>query len=89
MASADVMTAPGRALGNHLRDGHRHFQPGADRLPVHRAAEQIALALVAALRTHQIHLLFGLNAFGDHGLVEAGAETGDGADNRAGVALIA
>ena len=76
-------------LGDHLRQGDRCLKSGADGGRAHRAAEQIALPFVATLRHHQLHLLFRFDAFGDHGLVEAGAETGDGADDRPGVALVA
>src|SRR5450756_1444449 len=76
-------------LGDPLRRGGRRFQPGADGTPGHRPAEQITLAFVATLRRHQLHLLFRFDAFGDHDFVEASAEAGDGADDGAGIALVA
>src|ERR1035437_3132153 len=76
-------------LGDHLRKSDRYFEPGADGIPGHGATEQITLAFVATLRRHQLHLLFRLDAFSDHGFVEAGAEAGDGTDDGAGVALVA
>src|ERR1019366_1722937 len=75
-------------LGDHLRKSDRYFEPGADGIPGHGATEQITLAFVAILRTHKLHLLFRFNAFSDHGFVEASAETGDGANDRPGVALV-
>src|SRR5450756_257412 len=88
-AGAGNDLAPARMLGDPLRRGGRCFQPGADGIPGHRPAEQITLAFVATLRRHQLQLLFRLDAFGDHDFVEAGAEAGDGADDGAGVALVA
>ena len=41
----------------------------------------MTLSLMAAVRAHLPHLLFGLDAFRDHGFVEAGAEAGDGAND--------
>src|ERR1039458_4089548 len=81
--------APAWMLGDHLRQCHRRVEPDADGLPGHGAAEKIALAFVATLRSHQLQLLFRFDALGDHGLVETGAETGDGANDRPGVALVA
>jgi hypothetical protein len=87
-AGASWIRAP-EGLSDHLRHAGRHIQPGAHGIPGHRPAEQITLAFVAALRGHQLHLLFRFDAFGDHDFIEAGAEAGDGADDGAGVALVA
>src|SRR4249919_2883657 len=47
----------------------------------------MTLPFVAAMRFYLLHLLFCLDALRDHSFVEAGAETGDRADDRLRVAL--
>src|SRR5689334_7875584 len=59
----------------------------ADRVAIHRTREVIALPFVAAERGHDLHLLFGLDAFGDNCLLERGAKPSDRADDRFRVAL--
>ncbi|MGA8932100.1 MAG: hypothetical protein WB537_20430 [Pseudolabrys sp.] len=49
----------------------------------------MALSFVAAMGLDLPHLLFRLDALGDHPLVEAGAKTGDCTDDHLGVALFA
>ena len=43
----------------------------------HWLAEQVTLSLMAAVRPDLLHLLFCLDTFRDHDLVEARAETGN------------
>ena len=54
----------------------------------HRVSEEKTLPFVATLRRYQLQLLFRFDAFSDHGFVEAGAKTGDGADNRPDVTFV-
>lgn len=49
----------------------------------------MTLPFMAAVHFHLLQLLFRLDAFCDHSLVEAGAETRNGADDRLGVAFFA
>src|SRR6476646_7946383 len=49
----------------------------------------MTLPFMAAVHCHLLQLLFRLDAFCDHGLVEAGAETRNRADDRLSVAFFA
>ena len=73
---------------NQLCDARRFCKPCADDFSGHGFAEEMALSFVAAMGLDLPHLLFRLDALGDHPLVEAGAKTGDCTDDL-GVALFA
>jgi hypothetical protein len=72
-----------------LCDARRFCKPCADDFSGHGFAEEMALSFVAAMGLDLPHLLFRLDALGDHPLVEAGAKTADCTDDRLGVVLFA
>ena len=74
---------------NQLCDARRFCKPCADDFSGHGFAEEMALSFVAAMGLDLPHLLFRLDALGDHPLVEAGAKTADCTDDRLGVVLFA
>src|SRR5215831_2631580 len=73
--------------GNKLRRSCRGCQLRVGSIGGHGLAEEMALSFMAALHSYLPHLIFGLDAFRDHNFVQAGAEGGDGSDDRLCVML--
>src|SRR5581483_803213 len=71
-----------------LEANHALFQNAQQLVGGLRAAEQIALRVVAAVRAQELHLLLGLGAFGDDLKTEAVGKLGHADDDR-GVVRIA
>jgi hypothetical protein len=78
-------TEGSRESSHQLGHGRRGLQLRPDGVGGHWLAEQVTLSLMAAVRPDLLHLLFCLDTFRDHNLVEARAEAGNRADDCLGI----
>src|SRR5262245_24013176 len=80
-------TEDSRELSHQLGHSRRGLQLRQDGLGGHWLAEQVTLSLMAAVHPDLLHLLFCLDTFRHHNLVEARAKTGDRTDDCLGITL--